>query len=80
MKDYAVNKMNGQIVDANIKLQDENKILQEDKKTLQKRIDRAIELILDKSKEYKPNFRKVDLNTKDCCELLDILEGSDINE
>ena len=79
MKDYGVEKMNGQIVEANIKLQDENKCLQEDNKKLQKRIEDAIKYIEDKSIEYKPKFRKVDLNTKDCCELLNILDGDDAN-
>ena len=45
MIDYGVKNMNKKIVEANVKLQDENKILKEDKEILQRRIERAIEYI-----------------------------------
>lgn len=48
--------------------------LQEQIENLQSKIDKAIEYIINNSKEYKPHFRKIELNTKQCNELLNILE------
>lgn len=63
-----------QLIDANVKLLDKNKQLSSDINNLKELINKAVNYIYDKSIEYKPNYRKVDLNTKDCVELLDILE------
>lgn len=54
----------------------EEKIKQQDYiiGNLQSKIDKAIEYIINNSKEYKPHFRKIELNTKQCNELLNILE------
>ena len=41
---------------------------------LQSKIDKAIEYIINHSEEYKPHFRKIELDTKQCNELLNILE------
>ena len=38
-------RINSRIIEANVKLQDENKLLQEDKEILQRRIDKAIEYL-----------------------------------
>lgn len=38
-------RINSRIIEANVKLQDENKLLQEDKEILQRRIDKAIECL-----------------------------------
>lgn len=45
MIDYNIRGMNKHIVEANVKLQDENKLLKEDKEILKRRMDRAIEYI-----------------------------------
>ena len=68
-------KINENLYNANIKLVDKNRELNYDLKEEKKIRKRAIDYILNKSIEYKPGFRKVDLNTKDCNELLDILES-----
>ena len=60
---------------ANIDLVDKNRELIFDLKEEKKIRKKAIDYILNKSVEYKPGFRKVDLNTKDCNELLNILEN-----
>lgn len=46
-------------------------------KTVIARNEKASDFILSKAKEYKPHFAKVELNTADCNELLNILEGGD---
>lgn len=43
MIDYNIRGMNKHIVEANVKLQDENKLLKEDKEILKRRIEKAIE-------------------------------------
>ena len=68
-------KINENLYNANVKLSDKNRELMYDIKEEKKIRKKAIEYILNKSVEYKPGFRKVDLNTKDCNELLDILES-----
>ena len=70
-----MDKINENIYYANIKLSDKNKELIYDLKEEKKIRKKAIDYILNKSIEYKPGFRKVDLNTKDCTELLNILES-----
>lgn len=40
---------------------------------LQSKIDKAIEYIINHSEEYKPHFRKIELDTVQCNELLNIL-------
>lgn len=67
--------INKNIINANVQLVDNNKALSKENIKLKETINKAVNYIYDKSIEYKPNHRKVDLNTKDCCELLDILEG-----
>lgn len=66
--------MNSQLINANVQLVDNNKVLNKENIKLKEVINKAVNFIYDKSIEYKPNYRKVDLNTKDCVELLDILE------
>lgn len=68
-------KINESLLNANIKLSDENKLLKRDIKDLKNNIKNGIEYILNKSIEYKPGYRRVDLNTKNCKELMDILES-----
>ena len=69
MIDYNLEGMNRHIVEANIKLQDENKWLKEDKERLKTRIKRAINYIDDKGRlKYNPE------------ELKDILKGKIIYE
>ena len=63
-----------QLIDANVKLVDSNKEFKKENERLKEIINNVINYIYDKSIEYKPNYRKVDLNTKDCVEILDILE------
>ena len=41
---------------------------------LEEKIRKANDFILSHAKEYKPHFAKVELNTADCNELLNILE------
>lgn len=67
--------INQNLYNANIKLVDKNRELNNDLKEEKKIRKKAIDYILNKSIEYKPGYRKVDLNTKDCTELLDILES-----
>ena len=67
--------INNNLINANVKLVDSNKELKKENELIKKIIGEAVNFIYNKSIEYKPNYRKVDLNTKDCCELLDILEG-----
>ena len=67
--------INEKLYNANIKLVDKNRELMYDIKTEKKIRKKAIDYILNKSIEYKPGYRKVDLNTKDCVKLLDILES-----
>ena len=67
--------INNNLINANVKLVDSNKELKKENDLIKKIIGEAVNFIYNKSIEYKPNHRKVDLNTKDCCELLDILEG-----
>lgn len=64
--------MNLKIVNANIELQDENKVLKEDKKVLQKRIDKAIVTL----KEKQNAFTYI----TSVSDVIDILEGRVINE
>lgn len=66
--------INKNLYNANIHLVDKNKELNYDLKEEKKIRKKAIDYILNKSIEYKPGYRKVDLNTKDCNELLNILE------
>lgn len=66
--------INSQLINANVQLVDNNKVLNKENIKLKEVINKAVNFIYDKSIEYKPNYRKVDLNTKECCELLDILE------
>lgn len=49
----------------------------EEKIKYKSRNEKASDFILSKAKEYKPHFAKVELNTADCNELLNILEGGD---
>lgn len=70
-----MNPESKRILSANVKLVDSNRELKKENDLIKKIIDEAVNFIYNKSIEYKPNHRKVDLNTKDCCELLDILEG-----
>ena len=70
-----MNPESKRILSANVKLVDSNRELKKENELIKKIISEAVNFIYNKSIEYKPNYRKVDLNTKDCCELLDILEG-----
>lgn len=67
--------INENLYNANIKLVDKNKELNYDLKEEKRIRQKAIDFILNKSIEYKPGYRKVDLNTKDCNKLLNILDG-----
>lgn len=67
--------INNNLYTANVKLSDKNRELMYDIKEEKKIRKKAIDYILNKSVEYKPGYRKVDLNTKDCIKLLDILES-----
>ena len=49
-----IENINNRIIDANVKLQDENKLLKEDKEILKRRIDKAI--------EYLDYFYELDLD------------------
>lgn len=60
---------------ANIKLQDENKLLKQDIKDLRIKLQEVYDFVINKSIEYKPGYRKVNLDTKDCIELIEILES-----
>ena len=67
--------INQNLYNANVQLVDKNRELNYDLKEEKKIRKKAIDYILNKSIEYKPGFRKVNLNTKDCAKLLDILDG-----
>ena len=67
--------INENLYNANVLLVDKNRLLNNDLKEEKRIKKKAIEYILNKSVEYKPGYRRVDLNTKDCSELLNILEG-----
>lgn len=54
-----------------------NKNLLKQLENYKSRNEKASDFILSKVKEYKPHFAKVELNTADCNELLNILEGGD---
>ena len=41
---------------------------------LEEKINNAVEYIINNSEEYKPHFRKIELDTAQCNELLNILE------
>ena len=41
---------------------------------LEEKINNAVEYIINHSEEYKPHFRKIELDTAQCNELLNILE------
>ena len=59
------NKINMSIIDANIKLQDENKWLKDDKERLKLRIKRAIDYIDEKGRlKYNPEELKSILKGK----------------
>lgn len=68
-------KINENLYNANIKLSDKNRELMYDLKEEKRIRKKAIDYIISKSIEYKEGYRKVDLNTKDCIELLNILEN-----
>ena len=68
-------KINESLYNANVILVDKNRELNYDLKEEKKIRKKAIDYILNKSIEYKPGYRKVDLNTKDCNELINILES-----
>jgi DNA repair ATPase RecN len=51
--------------------------MQEQLNDYKSRNEKASDFILSKAKEYKPHFAKVELNTADCNELLNILNGGD---
>lgn len=68
-------KINENLYNANVKLVDKNRELQFDIKEEKRIRKKAIDYILNKSIEYKPGYRKVNLDTKDCIELIEILES-----
>ena len=63
--------INQKIYNANIQLQDENKVLKQDKKILQKRLENTIEFIKQTKGHYLDG---VDI------ELIDMLKGKYFNE
>ena len=76
--------MNKKIVEANVKLQDENKLLKEDKEILKRRIEKAIEYVEDHTENVEMNIygmppiiRAFRGNTQT---LLEILKGEYIEE
>ena len=69
------NKINKNLYKANIDLVDKNRLLHQDITDLKRKIKKAINYIVDKSEEYKPGYRKVYLDFKECSELLEILES-----
>lgn len=76
MIDYNIRGMNKHIVEANVKLQDENKLLKEDKEILQRRIEKAIEYI-----EKWQNFQHTNGSThEELRNLKGILKGEYIKE
>lgn len=76
MIDYNIRGMNKHIVEANVKLQDENKLLKEDKEILKRRIERAIEYI-EEMNIWCIEFENFGVESK---ELLEILKGEYIKE
>jgi len=64
-------RMNMDIVNANIKLQDENKLLKTDNEILKRRIDITEEYLKSKTKKFKV----FDLE-RDIQEAIDMLEGN----
>lgn len=64
-------RMNINIVDANVKLQDENKILRNDNTLLERRMSNATEHLKSKLKKFKV----FDLE-KDVQDAIDMLEGN----
>ena len=71
--DYNVEGMNRHIVEANVKLQDENKMLKEDMERLQTRFNRALKYI----ESHKENIQWIEHFGND---LKDILEGKYFEE
>jgi chromosome segregation ATPase len=59
------------------KIMEENKHLRTELNCYKLKCEKASDFILSKAKEYKPHFAKVELNTADCNELLNILQGGD---
>ena len=81
MTDYAVEKMNNQILKANLKLLDENKVLKEDKEILKRRIDKAIEYLESYNRDFKHcKFGEAPISMRELGDLLDILKGDYIYE
>lgn len=68
-------RINSSIIDANIKLQDENKMLKRDNQLLEKRMNNAAEYL----KEKLNKFRLVDLE-EIVQDAIDMLEGNYIYE
>ena len=68
-------RINSSIIDANIKLQDENKMLKSDNRLLEKRMNNAAEYL----KEKLNKFRLVDLE-EIVQDAIDMLEGNYIYE
>ena len=69
------NKINESLYNANVQLVDKNRELNYDLKEEKRIRKKAIDYILNKSIEYKPGYRKVELNFQECSELLEILES-----
>lgn len=69
------NKMNMNIVNANIKLQDENRLLKNDNEILKRRINIAKEYLKSKTKKFKV----FDLE-RDIQDIIDMLEGTYVYE
>lgn len=67
--------INENLYNANIKLSDKNRELSFDLKEEKRIRKKAIDYIVNKSVEYKKGYRKVELNFKECSELLKILEN-----
>lgn len=77
--------MNEKLYKANVELVDENRILKEDKKALQRRIDKAIEYVktLQFNFDFEKDIKKFAfdfLYTNQGKKLLEILKGEYINE
>ena len=70
-KEQEKNKMNTSLIEANVKLQDENKIVKNDNLLLQKRIKVAAELLKSKLDKFKM-FDLEDIIQ----DAIDILEGN----
>lgn len=68
-------KINENLYNANIKLSDKNRELMYDLKEEKRIRKKEIDYIISKSVEYKPGYRKVELNFQECSELLEILES-----